>query len=143
MYNGYYPDVQSHLCLCDSQIVHSSNFVSSSNANIKKIPVRIIMNDDEEVENRSIDTDSHSFYKTDRKENKSKYCIYNINTIIFLRFNFLENTLFDQNINSGKIVYIFKILKSRKKEKKYLRKKFNKVVSRVHNMDCLLKKIKA
>ncbi len=45
--------------------------------------------------------------------------------------------------NSQKVVYIFSILKSRKKEKKYLRKKFNKVISRVHNMDCLLKKIKA
>lgn len=42
-----------------------------------------------------------------------------------------------------KIVYIFNILKSRKKEKKYLRKKYNKIISRVHNMDCLLKKIKA
>lgn len=39
--------------------------------------------------------------------------------------------------------YPFSILKSRKKEKKYLRKKFNTVISRVHNMDCLLKKIKA
>ena len=44
---------------------------------------------------------------------------------------------------STKIVYYFNILKSRKKEKKYLRKKFNNVISRVHNMDCLLKKIKA
>jgi len=42
-----------------------------------------------------------------------------------------------------KLVYIFNILKSRKKEKKYLRKKYNKIISRVHNMDCLLKKIKA
>lgn len=42
-----------------------------------------------------------------------------------------------------KTVYIFNILKSRKKEKKYLRKKYNKIISRVHNMDCLLKKIKA
>ena len=42
-----------------------------------------------------------------------------------------------------KVVYIFNILKSRKKEKKYLRKKYNKIISRVHNMDCLLKKIKA
>jgi c-di-AMP phosphodiesterase-like protein len=42
-----------------------------------------------------------------------------------------------------KIVYIFNILKSRKKEKKYLRKRYNKIISRVHNMDCLLKKIKA
>ena len=40
-------------------------------------------------------------------------------------------------------LYPFSILKSRKKEKKYLRKKFNTVMSRVHNMDCLLKKIKA
>lgn len=39
--------------------------------------------------------------------------------------------------------YPFSILKSRKKEKKYLRKKFNTIISRVHNMDCLLKKIKA
>lgn len=42
-----------------------------------------------------------------------------------------------------RVVYIFNILKSRKKEKKYLRKKYNKIISRVHNMDCLLKKIKA
>jgi hypothetical protein len=40
-------------------------------------------------------------------------------------------------------LYPFSILKSRKKEKKYLRKKFNTIMSRVHNMDCLLKKIKA
>ena len=39
--------------------------------------------------------------------------------------------------------YPFSILKSRKKEKKYLRHKFNTIISRVHNMDCLLKKIKA
>ena len=40
-------------------------------------------------------------------------------------------------------IYPFSILKSRKKEKKYLRHKFNTIISRVHNMDCLLKKIKA
>lgn len=67
-------------------------------------------------------------------------------------FNFSEsnNICFSENkyenINNNrnkKIVYIFNILKSRKKEKKYLRKKYNKIISRVHNMDCLLKKIKA
>ena len=42
-----------------------------------------------------------------------------------------------------KSYYPFSILKSRKKEKKYLRKKYNTIISRVHNMDCLLKKIKA
>lgn len=42
-----------------------------------------------------------------------------------------------------KVVYPFFIVKSRKKDKKILRKKYNTVISRVHNMDCLLKKIKA
>jgi len=34
-------------------------------------------------------------------------------------------------------------MQSRKKEKKKIRNKINKIVSRVHNTDCLLKKIKA
>lgn len=53
------------------------------------------------------------------------------------------NSRFPSSKKKEKIVYIFNILKSRKKEKKYLRKKYNKIISRVHNMDCLLKKIKA
>jgi hypothetical protein len=72
MYNGYLPEVQSHSSLCNSQIVDNSNFVSNSYANIKKIPVKIVMNDDEEVENRSIDTDSQSFYRTNRVEDSNK-----------------------------------------------------------------------
>jgi hypothetical protein len=78
MYNGYLLDVQSHSSICNSQIVNNSNFVSKPFANIKKIPVKIIMNDDEEVENRSIDTDSNSFYKInklDEIQKTSKFCL--------------------------------------------------------------------
>jgi len=39
--------------------------------------------------------------------------------------------------------YPFYTMQSRKKEKKKIRTKINKIVSRVHNTDCLLKKIKA
>lgn len=39
--------------------------------------------------------------------------------------------------------YIFNTVTSRKKEKKSIKTKMNKIISRVHNMDCLLKKIKA
>lgn len=55
-----------------------------------------------------------------------------------------QNHLNSSNTQSlSSSFYPFSILKSRKKEKKYLRKKFNTIISRVHNMDCLLKKIKA
>jgi len=43
----------------------------------------------------------------------------------------------------AKIQYPFYTMQSRKKEKKKIRAKINKIVSRVHNTDCLLKKIKA
>ncbi len=61
------------------------------------------------------------------------------NGVVFNNFPCSPNLIAKER----KVVYIFNILKSRKKEKKYLRKKYNKVISRVHNMDCLLKKIKA
>jgi len=39
--------------------------------------------------------------------------------------------------------YIFNTVNSRKKDKKSLKSRMNRIISRVHNMDCLLKKIKA
>jgi len=41
------------------------------------------------------------------------------------------------------IKYPFHTMQSRKKDKKKIRNKINKIASRVHNTDCLLKKIKA
>ncbi len=64
----------------------------------------------------------------------------NVSSLIVCNSENKYESLFNKK---EKIVYIFNILKSRKKEKKYLRKKYNKIISRVHNMDCLLKKIKA
>ena len=47
-------------------------------------------------------------------------------------------------ISSHKVKkYIFKTISSRKKEKKHIKSRLNNIISRVHNMDCLLKKIKA
>jgi len=46
-------------------------------------------------------------------------------------------------VTGNKVIYPFSTMQSRKKEKKKIRAKINKVVSRVHNTDCLLKKIKA
>jgi hypothetical protein len=54
--------------------------------------------------------------------------------------NLINN--FDKNIECAP-KYKFSITRSRKKEKKFIHKKINKIISRVHNMDCLLKKIKA
>lgn len=120
---------------------------------IKRIPIKIILNDDAEVlseENSSETTEEMSIYQSPGKKKS------------IILGNFINNGIFNQiqmnwskwtakkNIKRNKkdshpekMIYIFTILKSRKKEKKYLRKKFNKVISRVHNMDCLLKKIKA
>ncbi len=112
----------------------------------RKIPIKIILNDDEEVasiENNSETTEENSTSHLTNISGKLK----NYAQGKFVNFNFSHKNLSLKNnkINSSphKVVYIFNILKSRKKEKKYLRKKFNKIISRVHNMDCLLKKIKA
>lgn len=85
------------------------------------------------------------------KDNSFENSLYQNSMFGFGNANLFEKKFNQEGINcqslinnkKDKVVYIFNILKSRKKEKKYLRKKYNKVISRVHNMDCLLKKIKA
>ena len=47
------------------------------------------------------------------------------------------------DVNNMGSKYIFRTISSRKKEKKSIKMKMNRIISRVHNMDCLLKKIKA
>jgi len=54
-----------------------------------------------------------------------------------------KSTSSQENRSNINISYPFYTMHSRKKEKKNLRVRMNKVVSRVHNTDCLLKKIKA
>lgn len=80
----------------------------------KKIPIKIIFTEDQET------TSSEKFSQSTED-----------------MFHLLSSSPIERSY------YPFSILKSRKKEKKYLRKKYNTVISRVHNMDCLLKKIKA
>lgn len=80
----------------------------------KQIPVKVIYSDESEAFSTSDDKDKNSIKIIDRPIKE-------------------DDT----------IIYPFFIVKSRKKDKKILRKKFNTVISRVHNMDCLLKKIKA
>ena len=64
--------------------------------------------------------------------------------VVFTEEQSISNTTsFSYTTEDNNQFYPFSILKSRKKEKKYLRHKFNTIISRVHNMDCLLKKIKA
>jgi hypothetical protein len=94
--------------------VNFHNIHIQNNSKLKKIPVKIILTNNENNLN-----------------NLSEYSDETSNT----KNHFISS--------KRKIDYIFHIMKSRKKEKKYLRKKFNKIVSRVHNTDCLLKKIKA
>ena len=59
--------------------------------------------------------------------------------MIFLKL-FLGNS---KKIKFKTINYPFHTMRSREKDKKNLRLKVNKIPTRVHNTDCLLKKIKA
>ena len=92
----------------------------------KQIPIKVIITDNQQ-ENNTSSPDSFSLSQT----TEDNY------------IQMLNTTSSSPIISQEKSFYPFSILKSRKKEKKYLRKKFNTVISRVHNMDCLLKKIKA
>jgi hypothetical protein len=106
-----------------NSITHPNNRVfpeSLNHSTAKKIPIKIILNDDEELLSSHGNSSETNEPSIDARLLKLK-----------------------ESNTGSKTVYIFKILKSRKKEKKYLRKKYNNIVSRVHNMDCLLKKIKA
>ena len=61
--------------------------------------------------------------------------------VVFTEEQSISNTTsFSCSTEDNNQFYPFSILKSRKKEKKYLRHKFNTIISRVYNMDCLLKK---
>jgi hypothetical protein len=105
----------------------------------KRIPIKIIMNDDEEVisvENNNEETEDNSMYTNSNRGSLKLLPNVKMPSFFHKMFEFPE-------IPSRRVIYIFNILKSRKKEKKYLRKRYNSVISRVHNMDCLLKKIKA
>jgi hypothetical protein len=109
----------------------------------RKIPIKIILNDDAEVvsqENNSYTTEENSIHNY--YPNLSPPCEKCMYPNLILVFK-IEAQRDGFPVRQKKVVYIFNILKSRKKEKKYLRKKFNKIITRVHNMDCLLKKIKA
>ena len=91
----------------------------------KQIPIKVIITDNQQDNPSSPDSISLS------QTTEDNY------------IQMLNTTSSSPVISQEKSFYPFSILKSRKKEKKYLRKKFNTVISRVHNMDCLLKKIKA
>ncbi len=87
MYNGSSPinDINNQMYSSLSQDFKSYN-------NIKKIPIKIIMNDDEEVpENNSVDTDETSLYNINKQirveENKA---IGNIKCHIFL-YKYISN----------------------------------------------------
>lgn len=79
----------------------------------KQIPVKIIVSDDTELNSLLEDKEKNSTKTNDTQK------------------------------DSEKTIYPFYIIKSRKKDKKILRKKITNVVSRAHNIDCLMKKIKA
>lgn len=161
--NSYY-DVNSQGTCSLFKYNNSTNKISNSNSNnnsicissntsFKKMPVKVVVND-----NQSVFCDSFS---TDY--NEMLHCNNNLSGIINSYYNNNNNNkeIFEFQHQNEKIKkeqeekkeevttikntinYVFNILKSRKKEKKYLRKKFNKIISRVHNTDCLLKKIKA
>ena len=91
----------------------------------KKIPIKVIITDNQQ----DITPFPNSFSLSQTTEDNYIQMLNKTNSF----------PMFSQEQS----LYPFSILKSRKKEKKYLRKKFNTVMSRVHNMDCLLKKIKA
>lgn len=89
---------------------------------LKKIPIKVIITDNQQ----DITPSPNSFSLSQTTED-----------------NYIQILKATPMFSQEQSLYPFSILKSRKKEKKYLRKKFNTVMSRVHNMDCLLKKIKA
>jgi hypothetical protein len=157
MYNPYIIEQNMNM----NEIIQFHNqFLKNSNKNNylinnavfkKKAPVKVLI-DDTPISHyssgiNSEETDEQSKHLCGRSnENQIEY----FNLINNLMLNSKElirlETIAQLNKSSNKASnkkYLFNILKSRKKDKKQLRKKYNKIVSRVHNMDCLLKKIKA
>ena len=105
---------------------------------IKDIPIKVIVSEDNnqfsvnnKINNNNNNLISNKTFIISKNNNNNNFISLSSNST-------LNTSSFEENFN-----YPFSILKSRKKEKKFLRKKFNTISSRVHNMDCLLKKIKA
>ena len=136
----------------NAKIFESPNANSNFPITHKRIPIKIILNDDEATttEYNSETTEENSIYQSPHNVlSNGNYFPVQMQVrqiqpmqVKYPHWYFIPSVLKESSSNR-KVVYIFNILKSRKKEKKYLRKKYNKVISRVHNMDCLLKKIKA
>jgi len=120
----------------------------------KKIPVKLLVIEDEslmeETRNQNIHEagmESETSLKTGGQEQPKTITSLTLPYLPLLnqgRFYFRSTTR-RKSVSDGerKYKYIFTITRSRKKEKKSVHKKINKIISRVHNMDCLLKKIKA
>lgn len=122
---------------------------------LKQVPVQVLI-DKEEIENGEEKEKCFDLHKTAKPSTlKNMHVQYDDTLSDGSSSSFRNNSNSTSNqehsksdkasaVNFGsKVSYPFYTMQSRKKEKKKIRAKINKIVSRVHNTDCLLKKIKA
>jgi hypothetical protein len=128
--------------------------MANPHAHVKQVPVQVLIDKEDQV--MVEENEKKCFAYEQRKNQNKKANVHYDDTLSDGSSSFRNNSNSTSNqelykSESGGIVgsfgsktqYPFYTMQSRKKEKKKIRAKINKIVSRVHNTDCLLKKIKA
>jgi len=117
-----------------------------TNPHLKQVPVQVLIDKEdhiivEEKEKKLSDLSTNKMIKGDDHSEgtiSEESSFRNSNSTSNQEPNESE-----RRVAGNSVRYPFYTMQSRKKEKKKIRAKVNKIVSRVHNTDCLLKKIKA